>query len=46
LLAVALCALYRRTGSLLPCFVAHAAFNSFAVLVIILSGLGTLPTQV
>ncbi|CAN5243909.1 hypothetical protein BH24ACT19_BH24ACT19_17000 [soil metagenome] len=42
-LAIALCALYRRTGSLLPCFVAHATFNSFAVLLIILSGLGALP---
>jgi len=45
-LAVALCGLYRRTGSLLPGFVAHAAFNSSAVLVMILSGLGVLPTQV
>lgn len=45
-LAVVLCALYRRTGSLLPGFVAHAAFNSSAVLVLILSGLGVLPTQV
>lgn len=45
-LGVILCALYRRTGSLLPCLVAHATFNSFAVLLIILSGLGALPTQV
>jgi membrane protease YdiL (CAAX protease family) len=45
-LAVGLCALYRRTGSLLPCFVAHATFNSFATLLIILSGLGTLPSPV
>jgi membrane protease YdiL (CAAX protease family) len=43
-LALALCALYRRTESLLPCFAAHATFNSFAVLLIILSGLGVLPT--
>lgn len=43
-LAVALCALYRRTGSLLPCFVAHATFNSSAVLILILMGLGVLPT--
>ncbi len=43
-LAIALCALYRRMGSLLPCFVAHATFNSFAVLLIILNGLGALPT--
>jgi membrane protease YdiL (CAAX protease family) len=46
LLGIALCALYRRTGSLLPCFAAHATFNSFAVLVIILSGLEALPVQV
>jgi membrane protease YdiL (CAAX protease family) len=39
-LAVALCALFRWSGSLLPSFVAHATFNSFATLVIILSGLG------
>lgn len=44
-LAIALCALYRRTGSLLPCFVAHATFNSFAVLLIVLNGLGALPAQ-
>ena len=43
-LALALCALYRRTKSLLPCFAAHATFNSFAVLLIILSGLRVLPT--
>lgn len=42
-LAVGLCALYRRTGSLLPCLVAHATFNSFAVLAIVLNGLGVLP---
>src|SRR5919112_6714098 len=29
-LALALCALYRHTKSLLPCFAAHATFNSFA----------------
>lgn len=45
-LALALCALYRRTKSLLPCFAAHATFNSFAVLLIILSGLRVLPTPV
>ncbi len=39
-LAVALCALLRWSGSLLPPFVAHATFNSFATLLIILSGLG------
>jgi membrane protease YdiL (CAAX protease family) len=45
-LAVVLCTLYRRTKSLLPCLVAHATFNSFAVLVIILMGLGALPVPV
>ena len=40
ILAVALCALFRRTESLLPPIVAHATFNSFATLLIILSGLG------
>ena len=42
ILAVTLCALFERTGSLLPSFVAHATFNSFAVLLIILSGLDAL----
>jgi uncharacterized protein len=42
LLAVILCALFERTGSLLPPFVAHATFNSFATLLIILSGLDAL----
>jgi uncharacterized protein len=45
-LAMGLCVLYRRTKSLLPCLVAHAAFNSFAVLVIILMGLGALPVPI
>lgn len=45
ILAVALCALYWRTGSLVSTFVAHATFNSFAVLVIVLMGSGALPTQ-
>jgi uncharacterized protein len=40
ILAVILCALFVRTGSLLPTFVAHATFNSFAVSLIILAGLG------
>jgi uncharacterized protein len=40
ILAVILCALFARTGSLLPSFVAHATFNSLAVLLIILDGLG------
>lgn len=39
-LAIALCWLFEKTGSLLPPFVAHATFNSFATMVIILSGLG------
>ena len=38
LLAFILCALYARTGSLLPPFVAHATFNSFTVLLILLGG--------
>ena len=42
ILAVILCSLFRRTGSLLPCFVAHATFNSFATTIIILDGLGVL----
>ncbi|MGI8650747.1 MAG: CPBP family intramembrane glutamic endopeptidase [Rubrobacter sp.] len=41
--ALVLCYLFQKTGSLLPCFVAHATFNSFATAVIILSGLGALP---
>ncbi|MGB3632785.1 MAG: CPBP family intramembrane glutamic endopeptidase [Rubrobacteraceae bacterium] len=40
ILAVALCWLFRWSGSLLPSFVAHATFNSFATTLIILSGLG------
>jgi len=40
LLAIALCVLFQRTGSLLPPFVAHATFNSFATSLIILNGLG------
>jgi hypothetical protein len=45
-LAFALCALFEKTGSLLPPFVAHATFNSFAVTVVILSGLDALPVPV
>ncbi len=40
ILAFALCLLFQRTQSLLPPFVAHATFNSFAASLIILSGLG------
>ncbi|CAN5894950.1 hypothetical protein BH23ACT11_BH23ACT11_26230 [soil metagenome] len=39
LLAVALCWLFRWSESLIPPFVAHATFNSFATVLIILSGL-------
>jgi uncharacterized protein len=42
ILAITLCALYQRTGSLLPSFVAHATFNSAAAMLIILSGLNVL----
>jgi uncharacterized protein len=42
ILAIFLCALFRRTESLLPCFVAHATFNSFATSIIVLDGLGVL----
>jgi CAAX protease family protein len=42
ILAMILCALFRRTGSLLPCFIAHATFNSFATSLIVLDGLGIL----
>ena len=42
ILAITLCALFQRTGSLLPSFVAHATFNSFAAMLIILSGLNVL----
>jgi len=44
ILAFVLCALYRRTGSLLPCLATHATFNAFAVALVILSGFGVLPT--
>ena len=40
ILAFILCTLFERTQSLLPPFVAHATFNSFAASLIILSGLG------
>ena len=45
-LALALCETYRRSGSLLAPFVAHATFNSFAVIALILTGLDLIPTQV
>jgi uncharacterized protein len=45
-LAVTLCALFQRTGSLLPSFVAHATFNSFATTLIILNGLNVLTIPV
>lgn len=43
-LAVSLCWLLRRTGSLLPPFVAHATFNSFTTALLVLAGLGVLPS--
>ena len=46
ILAVALCVLFRRTGSLLPPLVAHATFNSFATSLIILNGLGVFQVPV
>jgi membrane protease YdiL (CAAX protease family) len=42
ILAITLCALFQRTGSLLPPFVAHATFNSVAAALIILRGLNVL----
>ena len=42
ILAMTLCALFQRSGSLLPSFVAHATFNSFVATLIILDGLGVL----
>jgi membrane protease YdiL (CAAX protease family) len=42
ILAVTLCALFQRTGSLLPPFVAHATFNSFVATLIVLRGLNVL----
>ena len=42
ILAITLCALFQRAGSLLPSFVAHATFNSFAAVLIILRGLNVL----
>ena len=46
ILAVILCYLFRRTGSLLPCVVAHATFNSFATAIIVLDGLGVLDVPI
>jgi uncharacterized protein len=42
ILAITLCGLFQRTGSLLPPFVAHATFNSVAAMLIILRGLNVL----
>jgi membrane protease YdiL (CAAX protease family) len=42
ILAISLCALFQRSGSLLPSFVAHATFNSFATTLVILQGLNVL----
>jgi uncharacterized protein len=46
ILAITLCALFQRTGSLLPSFVAHATFNSVAAVLIILSGLNVVDIQI
>jgi membrane protease YdiL (CAAX protease family) len=46
ILAVILCYLFRRTGSLLPCVVAHATFNSFATAIIVLDGLGVISVPI
>lgn len=46
ILAVVLCALFERTGSLLPSFAAHATFNSFATTLIILDGLGVIEVPI
>lgn len=43
-LAFSLCWLLRRTGSLLPPFVAHATFNSFTTALLVLAGLGVIPS--
>jgi uncharacterized protein len=45
ILAITLCALFQRTGSLLPPFAAHATFNSFVAALIILRGLNVLHFQ-
>jgi membrane protease YdiL (CAAX protease family) len=45
LLSLALSVLYWRTGSLLPCFVAHATFNAFPVLIITLTSLAGVPLE-
>ena len=42
ILAMILCYLFQRTGSLLPCFVTPATFNSFATAIIILDGLNVM----
>ena len=42
ILAITLCVLFQRTGSLFPPFVAHATFNSVAAVLIILRGLNVL----
>ena len=45
-LALILCELFRRSGSLLPPFVAHATFNSFAVIALVLTGLDIIQAPV
>lgn len=43
-LALVLCWLFRRTGSLIPPLVAHATFNSFTTILLVLSALGFIPS--
>lgn len=45
-LALILCELFRRSGSLLPPFVAHATFNSFAVIALVLTGLDVIQAPI
>lgn len=45
-LAIILCELFRRSGSLLTPFVAHATFNSFAVIALVLTGLDVIQPPV
>lgn len=44
-LAVGLCWLLKSTGSLLPPIAAHVTFNSFTVALVMLGGLGVVPSQ-
>jgi membrane protease YdiL (CAAX protease family) len=46
ILAVGLCYLFKKTGSLIPPIVAHAVFNSFAMLAVTLSAFDLIPSPV